>query len=148
MIDIKGLKYRYSKDLPYAIDNVSLEIKKGEKVLIAGRNGAGKTTLSKILSGLIPHVENRPYEGSYSYDGAPVKDIKYSQFVKKTSILLQDFEAQIVCTSVKEELIFYPMNLQVRYKESLDRAQKLAAVFGIENLLDKEINEMPGGEKQ
>ncbi len=148
MIDIKGLKYRYSKDLPYAIDNVSLEIKKGEKVLIAGRNGAGKTTLSKILSGLIPHVENRPYEGSYSYDGAPVKDIKYSQFVKKTSILLQDFEAQIVCTSVKEELIFYPMNLQVRYKESLDRAQKLAAVFGIENLLDKEINEMSGGEKQ
>ena len=148
MIRIESLKFRYAAGLPYVLNGVNLQVKKGEKILIAGRNGAGKTTLSKILSGLIPHVERKPYEGTYEYDGVPVRDIKYSEFVKKTAILLQDFEAQIVCTSVKEELIFYPMNLKTGYRESLARAVRLASVFGMEALLPKDIHEMSGGEKQ
>ena len=65
-------KYRYGDQIVTALDNVNLEIKTGEIIIILGPSGAGKTTLLNVLSGL-----DRPSEGKIMFDG---KDIaKYSE---------------------------------------------------------------------
>jgi energy-coupling factor transport system ATP-binding protein len=148
-IEISNLKYKYRNDLPLAIDGVNLNIRPGEKILIAGKNGAGKTTLSKILSGLIPHAEKRGVlEGSCRYDAKESAEMAYKEIAGRVAILFQDFESQIVSTTVKEELIFFPLNLGRSYRESLKTAKELASKFKMEQLFDRNITEMSGGERQ
>ena len=65
-------KYRYGDQIVTALDNVNLEIRTGEIIVILGPSGAGKTTLLNVLSGL-----DRPSEGKIMFEG---KDIaKYSE---------------------------------------------------------------------
>jgi len=68
-IEVKDLVYRYSKEqgddnLCPAIDHVSIEIKRGEYISIAGSNGSGKSTLARCLNGLL-----LPTEGEILVDG-------------------------------------------------------------------------------
>ena len=148
MIDIRNLNFKYKETLPYVLKDLNLSIKPGERILVAGKNGAGKTTLSKILSGLIPGSENGVLEGVYKFNGLPLKDLSRRKIAGNISILLQDFEAQIVSTTVREELLFYPLNLGRSYRESLDAAVDTAAKYGIKALYDRNIAELSGGEKQ
>jgi len=148
MIDIRNLTFKYNADLSYVLKGLNLSIKPGEKILIAGKNGAGKTTLSKILSGLIPHAEKGILEGVYNFNGSPLKNLNRRDVAGNISILLQDFEAQIVSTSVREELLFYPLNLGKSYPESLHTAVDTAEKYGIADLYDRDIAGLSGGEKQ
>ena len=60
MLSIKNLQISYNKNL--IIENLSLNVKKGEVLGILGRNGAGKTTLFNAL------YQNIPYKGEMSYE--------------------------------------------------------------------------------
>jgi len=148
MIEIENLSFRYKYANRPALNRINLKINKGEKILIAGKNGAGKTTLSKIISGIIPNTESGSIEGRYLSGGRDTKEIKYSDFVRKTAVLFQDFESQLIATSVKEELVFYPVNIGTGYKQAEEKAAELCARFGTAGLLDRNIYELSGGEKQ
>lgn len=148
MIDVENLSFRYRAESPKILDGIRLHIREGERILIAGRNGAGKTTLSKILSGLIPRVEYGRIEGRYLYRGRPVSDYPPGEFISEIAVLFQDFDAQIVSTRVREELIFYPMNTGIAFAPALENARKLCAAFDAESLFDRDIDGLSGGEKQ
>ncbi|MCY7487447.1 ABC transporter ATP-binding protein [Paenibacillus alvei] len=81
------------------LSNISLEIKKGEKIAIVGENGAGKTTLIKCILKLYP-VE----DGMVSFDGISINNIKDSFFYEKVSAVFQDY-VQYQLT-VKENIMF------------------------------------------
>ena len=148
MITIDNLSFRYQAGSPRILDGISLTIAGGERILIAGKNGAGKTTLSKIIAGLIPRVEPGLLEGSYCYQSRPVSDYPPGEFIREIAVLFQDFEAQIVSTRVREELVFYPMNTGLPYFKALEKARELSGVFKAEALFEREIDSLSGGEKQ
>jgi energy-coupling factor transport system ATP-binding protein len=148
MLETTALSFSYKRDLPCVLKDVNLTINKGEKILIAGKNGSGKTTLSKILSGLIPHAENGVFLGSCRLKGKELQQFSRLDIVKKISVLFQDFESQIVSTAVLEELLFYPLNIGISFQSAKDKAQKLTSDFGVSHLVEKEIGELSGGEKQ
>jgi energy-coupling factor transport system ATP-binding protein len=148
MIHLKDISFKYKKDLPYVLKNININILNKEKILIAGPNGAGKTTLSKILSGILPKIENGVLKGDYFFNNKNVNDLTCQEILKKTGILLQDFESQLVTTTVKEELIFYPLNKNISYTDALKSAQRLAENFKIENIFNRDTSELSGGEKQ
>jgi energy-coupling factor transporter ATP-binding protein EcfA2 len=148
MIELKNISFKYKNNLPSVLKNINLAIKPGEKILIAGKNGAGKTTLSKILSGLIPRVERGVLAGECLLNGKNIQQCEQKQVASEVSVLFQDFESQIVATSVKEELVFYPLNLGVPYAQAVAGAEKLAGKFSMSGLLDRDISELSGGEKQ
>ncbi len=79
MIEIKNLSkiYRSGEDRLYAVNNVSLQVTRGEFVMIMGRSGCGKSTLLNIL-GLIDSFN----EGSYQLDGIDIKNADRSQLAK------------------------------------------------------------------
>ncbi len=66
---IKNVSYTYPLGNKKAVDNVSLEIKKGEIISLLGYNGSGKTTLSKIINGSFS-----PQEGELVLNGIPIDD--------------------------------------------------------------------------
>jgi len=85
-IKLENISFKYPNSDKYAINNINLIIRKGEKIALLGENGSGKTTLSKILTGLYP-----PENGVVLYDGTPVDAFDKNSFYSKISAIAQDF---------------------------------------------------------
>ena len=85
-IEIKGVDFKYPHCDDYALKNVNLTVKKGEKVVILGINGSGKTTLSKMILGLYT-----PCAGEVLIDGCPISDINKEQLYRYFSVIPQNF---------------------------------------------------------
>jgi lipoprotein-releasing system ATP-binding protein len=136
MIKITNLTHYYNKDL--ALDNINLEIKKGEFVAIIGESGSGKSTLLSVLSTLL-----KPSEGNIVYEETNYKEIKnIDTFRRKNIGFIFQFHYLINYLSVKENI-----NL-ANEKASKQEIFDLLKSLGIENLIDKYPNEISGGQRQ
>lgn len=85
-ITIKNLSFKYPNSEIYALNNISLTIQEGEKIVILGVNGSGKTTLSKLILGLYP-----PTEGEIYYDNILLDEIEKESLYQHISAISQNF---------------------------------------------------------
>lgn len=106
MIEIKNLSYKY-KNGNKVLNNINLNINKGEFVCIIGKNGSGKSTFSKLLSGLLPFKD-----GKIIVNGINLKDKKKTLEIRKTiGIVFQNPENQILFDKVYDDIAFSLQNL-------------------------------------
>lgn len=106
MIEIKNLSYKH-KNGNKVLNNINLNINKGEFVCIIGKNGSGKSTFSKLLSGLLPFKE-----GEIIVNGINLKDKKNTLEIRKTiGIVFQNPENQILFDKVYDDIAFSLQNL-------------------------------------
>jgi ABC-type bacteriocin/lantibiotic exporter with double-glycine peptidase domain len=84
-VEIQNLSYRYADAAQPVIDNLSLSIRSGEKICIAGYNGSGKTTLVQVISCFLGH-----YEGNILYNGVPRVNLN----TRSLRAAIGDFSAQ------------------------------------------------------
>ena len=85
-IKFDNVSFKYPRAEKYAIKNLNLEIKPGEKIAIVGENGAGKTTLVRILSRFY-----KINEGEILLDDKNINDIKIDSWYKNLGVLFQDY---------------------------------------------------------
>ena len=71
-IHVKSIGFKYQKDSPLILENINLEINKGEKIGIIGPTGEGKSTFIDILMGLL-----KPTYGEILVDGVNIHSVKY-----------------------------------------------------------------------
>ena len=136
MIKVSNLTHYYNKDL--ALENVNLEIQKGEFVAIIGESGSGKSTLLSILSTLL-----KPTSGDIVYENTNYKDIKNIDEFRKNNIgFIFQFHYLINYLSVKENILL------ANEKASNEEIYNLLKSLHIENLIDKYPNEISGGQRQ
>ena len=149
ILELKNLSFVYGKGTPFekkAVDNVSLEIKKGEFVGIIGHTGSGKSTLVQMLNGLIT-----PTSGQVLFDGQDIwakpKEIRKIRF--KVGMVFQYPEYQLFEETVYKDISFGPINKGMTGNE-LDLAVKKAAEFtGLKKEhLGKSPFDLSGGEKR
>ncbi|KMJ57964.1 ABC transporter [Bacillus sp. LL01] len=128
------LKYPGAEKL---FDNLSLTIRKGEKVLILGPSGSGKSTLIQVLSGLIPNVVEVPM-------------IVEEQLLPNSwGYVFQDPDAQFCMPYVDEELAFVLENLAVpreKMAKRIEDALKMVGLYLPESHM--KIQKLSGGMKQ
>jgi ABC-type multidrug transport system fused ATPase/permease subunit len=96
-ITASGLSFRYPGREKFALDNISMEFREGEKILIVGGVGSGKTTLLKTIAGLLP-----PLEGSLCVDGVPLRELAASSWAALLGYVPQ--EALLFSASVRENV--------------------------------------------
>ena len=84
-IELKHVTFRYEKDEPAILDNLSLLISPGEYVAVVGRSGCGKSTLVKLLLGF-----EQPDRGTISYDGNDMRDLDLYSLRRNIGTVLQD----------------------------------------------------------
>lgn len=129
------------------LDNISLEIKENEKIVILGSNGSGKSTLLKILNGLI-----YPQKGKYIFNNNEINK-KYisnktnnKNFRKKVVLLFQNPDMMIFNPTVYDEIAFGLKQLGMDDIEN--KVKYWADKLRISNYLDSPPFKLSGGEKQ
>ena len=149
IIETKDLAYRYSAGTPFektAVENVSIQVEKGEFLGVIGHTGSGKSTLIQMLNGLL-----RPTSGQVLLDGKDIwaepKKIRQVRF--KVGMVFQYPEYQLFEETVLKDIMFGPKNMGLTDQEAETRAREAAHFTGLkEELLEKSPFELSGGEKR
>ncbi len=127
-----------------AVDNVSLDIQKGDFIAILGHNGSGKSTFAKHINALLT-----PTEGTLWVDGMDTSDEDKVLNVRQTAgMVFQNPDNQIVCTLVDEEVGFGPENIGVPTKDIWTRVEDSLKAVGMYQYRNASPNKLSGGQKQ
>ena len=110
-LSIENLSFKYRTRPELAIENISIELREGELLLIAGSSGCGKTTLARCINGLIPRSYRGELTGKVLLYGKEVSEMRIPEMAQIVGTLLQDPERQIVASNVYNEIAFGPENL-------------------------------------
>ncbi len=145
---VENLTFRYRSRSEPAIKNVSLKVKKGQILLIAGASGCGKTTLARCINGLIPRSYKGELSGRILLQGQPVDSWPLAKISQIVGTVLQDPERQILGTKVANEVAFGLENLALSRPEIIQRVDAALKRLGISELRDRETFNLSGGEKQ
>lgn len=145
-IEIKNLIFTYAVSQISAISNVSLDIYKGDFVVICGKSGCGKSTLLRNLKPAI-----RPsgkIQGKVSYNGQDIDQISDREQAEGIGFVLQNPEHQIVTDKVWHELAFGLENLGYKTEDIRLKVAEMAEYFGITDLYYDSVDQLSGGQKQ
>lgn len=147
MIRLENICFEYEDSV--ALQNINLNISKGESVGLEGDNGCGKTTLIKLLNGLF-----FPTSGEYFFEGNKIdsKSMKNEMFAKafhqKVGYVFQNPENQLFCSTVEEEIAFGPKQMGLSKSEVQMRCNDVMKLLGIEHIAQRAPYHLSGGEKK
>ena len=149
VIRTENLTHIYNKGTPFqmaAIDDVNIEIEKGELVGIIGHTGSGKSTLIQHLNGLL-----KPESGKIYLDGEDIwadkSKIRNVRF--KVGLCFQYPEYQLFEETVYKDIAFGPTNMGLSEAEIDKRVREAANFVGLKSeYLEKSPFDLSGGEKR
>ena len=140
------LSFAYPLAETRALDEVTLEIQKGEYVVLCGPSGCGKTTLLRHAKpGLLP-VGARA--GETFYKDAPLSQLPELTAAAEIGFVQQNPDNQIVTDFVWHELAFGLENMALSVPVIRRRVAEMAAFFGMETWFRSKTTELSGGQKQ
>ncbi|AMN36867.1 energy-coupling factor transporter ATPase [Clostridium perfringens] len=148
MIKSEDLVFKYvnaeEQTEKVAINHVSMEVKKGEFLVILGHNGSGKSTMAKHMNALL-----LPSGGKMYVDGLDTSDIENLWEVRRRAgMVFQNPDNQLVATIVEEDVAFGPENLGVDPKEIRERVDDSLKAVGMYEYRKHAPHLLSGGQKQ
>lgn len=144
MFRLEKLSHRYS-DGTLALNEVSLNVKKGERIALLGTNGSGKTTLLNHLNGIL-----KPTSGNIYFEDKPVAyDAKsLLNLRKRVGFVFQDPNDQLFASSVKQDVAFGPLNLGYTPEHVKQLVDDALTTVGMTEFVDKPPHFLSGGQKK
>lgn len=148
ILKINNLKFQYPKSSINSLENINLEIDKGEFVLLCGSSGSGKTTLAKSLNGIIPHLSNGKMEGQVLINGIDTQMVEVEDISKHIGMVFQNPEDQIFSIRVDDEVAFGVECQGFSRPEIVDRVNYALNKLRIEDISRSLVASLSGGQKQ
>lgn len=148
MIKSEDLVFKYvnteEQTEKVAINHVSMEVKKGEFLVILGHNGSGKSTMAKHMNALL-----LPSGGKMYVDGLDTSDIENLWEVRRRAgMVFQNPDNQLVATIVEEDVAFGPENLGIDPKDIRERVDDSLKAVGMYEYRKHAPHLLSGGQKQ
>ena len=152
MIRAEGLVYEYTKydeegkaaEVTRAVDDIALDIQKGDFVAILGHNGSGKSTLAKHMNAIL-----MPTGGTMWVDGKDTKDEENVWDIRQSAgMVFQNPDNQIIGTIVEEDVGFGPENMGVPTAEIWERVEESLKAVNMLKYRHHSPNKLSGGQKQ
>ncbi len=103
-VSIQGLSFRPIHAAYPVLKHVSLDVQRGELVVLMGRTGSGKSTLCYALNGLVPQFVQGDFVGTVMVHGQSTTQSPVWEQANRVGMVFQDFETQLVSTNVEAEL--------------------------------------------
>lgn len=152
MIKVDKLSFEYIRrdengnveSINKAIDEVSLNVEKGDFIAILGANGSGKSTLAKHINAIL-----YPTEGSVWVNGLKTSEEKNLWDIRQSAgMVFQNPDNQIIATVVEEDVGFGPENLGIPTDEIWKRVERSLEAVGMLEFRHLSPNKLSGGQKQ
>lgn len=146
LVNFKNFCFKYHENGEDVLSDINLEVFPGEFVLFCGPSGSGKTTLLTNIK-----KEIRPagiYNGKICYDGGDIETLDNKRSACEIGFLFQNPEDQFVSDNVIQELAFSLENIGLPSGEIRNRIAEMAAFFGLDKHLYRNVTELSGGQKQ
>jgi len=141
IFEIENLTHSFSEGAT-GIDGITLNIREGSFVVIAGKNGSGKTTFLRHLNGLL-----LPTSGIVRLNGISVSQ-NLKQARQMVGMIFQDAESQIVAETVYNDVSFGPENLSLDHREIKKRVFSALEAVGLTESANQSPHILSGGEKR
>lgn len=142
IISVSDLSFGYDSKRK-VLENINVQLKKGESVGLVGANGVGKSTLLRILVGL-----NTGFQGDVMVNNIPLEKKNLKTIRKNVGYVFQDADSQLFMSTVFDDVAFAPRNYGMSEAEVNEKTMEALKVVHIEQLKDKQIYKLSGGEKK
>jgi len=146
IIELKEVSFDYHGNQSQwpVLDELNLQISRGDRVGLIGPNGSGKTTLFHLLMGLL-----RPTKGEIVVFGKKRQQEKdFREVREKIGLLFQDSDDQLFCPTVAEDVAFGPLNLGKSQEEALEITRQVLERLALEEFENRLTYKLSGGEKR
>jgi len=150
-LELRNVSFKYKDNEKYVLKNVSMTIRKGEKLALVGENGAGKSTLIKLIMRLYDVTE-----GEILFGGVDIRKLNTKAYREKIGTVFQDFQIYGATLAENVKTDFVSENDSGKIVEALKRADFGAKLKTLENGIDTELTKefsengtmLSGGEGQ
>ncbi len=154
MVKAEGLSYAYSRLTETdhgteekkitALEQVDIEIEKGEFIVVLGHNGSGKSTFAKHINALL-----QPTGGTLWVKGMDTRQEEKVWDIRQTAgMVFQNPDNQLVATVVEEDIAFGPENMGIEPKEIRRRVDDALATVRMSEFAAYTPSKLSGGQKQ
>jgi energy-coupling factor transport system ATP-binding protein len=148
VIRFEHTSFTYPNAPAPALVDVSLEIARGEFVLVIGPSGSGKSTFLRCINGLVPHFSGGRLSGRVVVHHLDTRAHAPAALAAHAGFVFQEPEAQFVTERVEDELAFGMENLGVPPLTMRKRVEEVLDLLGIAALRDRTVASLSGGEQQ
>ena len=148
IISFDHFGFQYTAQAEPTLYDISLDIRKGEKVLICGPSGCGKSTLAHCVNGLIPNSYPGKTTGTLTVGGRNAENLSLFDLSKVVGTVLQDSDGQFIGLTVAEDMAFALENDCMDQKDMKALVDRVAGLVGVSGVLGHAPYEISGGQKQ
>lgn len=141
LLKVKDLSFTYEEEP--VLKNISLTVRRGEKIAVMGSNGAGKSTFFLNLNGVL-----KPDAGKIFLNGRKIGKKDMGLLRRQVGFVFQDADSQIIASNVRAEISFGPMNLGLDRAEVIRRVDSAVSYLQLEELQKRAPHYLSGGEKK
>ena len=145
-LKFKNVSFKY--DDKYVLKDFSFEISKPGLYAIVGENGSGKSTLLKLMNGIIPEFYDGDISGSVMVNGMNTFTTPIYKLSKNVGSVFQNPKTQFYTTNTTDEIAFGLENYGIEREVINRRIEEVEKELHLENLMNKNIFNLSGGEKQ
>lgn len=147
LLSARRLTFSYEQDEKPVFQDVSFQLRKGERVLLLGPSGCGKSSLALCLNGLYPEACDAVQTGTVSLYGTPLSDLS-EPAARSIGVVFQDPDQQFCMLTVEDEIAFGLENLQYTKEEMDSIIEDVLEKLEITHLKTRTIASLSGGSKQ
>ena len=153
MITFDDVSFAYQGGIPDgseppALRHIHFHAERGECIVLCGKSGCGKTTMLRMVNGLVPHFYQGRLEGDITVGNVHIKEASLPQVVAVAGSVFQNPRTQFFTVDTTSEIAFGCENLGIDAEEINSRIERTVDELKIEDLLNRSLFALSGGEKQ
>lgn len=148
IVELENINFQYKGSKDGSLDNINLNIEKGQTVLLCGASGSGKTSIIRLINGLIPHYYSGELEGDIRVAGYDIKQTELHKLAGTVGTVFQNPRSQFFSVDTDGEIVFGPENIGLEPKEIKARLNDVVAEMNLDEILGRSIFDLSGGQKQ
>ncbi len=142
IIEVSHVSYRYGKER-LALDDVSFEICRGEKISVIGKNGAGKSTAAKLICGII-----RPQEGTVRLNGQDYTALSIREIGRMVGYVMQNPNQMLVKDMIRDEVSLALTLNDFEPSAIEERCEKVLRMCGLYSMRNWPVGVLSYGQKK
>ena len=148
-VRLENVSFQYTgENRKNGIKNISMSVKEGECVLLTGISGCGKSTILRVINGLAPYFYEGEITGKIELMGKQTDEIPFAEISKICGSVFQNPRSQFFYMNTSSEIAFGCENQGIPTEEIEARVADCVEQFQLEDLQNRNIMQLSGGEKQ